>query len=176
MEESLTPLWPLIVYGAAALAVVTAMLTVSALLGQRHRESATHEIYESGIISTGSARVRFDAGGHPLRVLPAGPHAARFEEHVVRHCLELLVAGRLRRPEVVVLRRPPRHRRQTQHGQTQSPSHRPSPPGPSPPRPPSPHRPDHPRFPLEQVAGAAVVPGAADYGMGPTKTGGDGVE
>ena len=61
MEDALTPFWPLIVYGAAALAVVAGMLTVSALLGQRHRERATHEIYESGIVSTGSARVRFDA-------------------------------------------------------------------------------------------------------------------
>jgi NADH-quinone oxidoreductase subunit A len=34
---------------------------VSAVLGQRHREGATDETYEAGIVSTGSAQVRFDA-------------------------------------------------------------------------------------------------------------------
>ena len=59
-ELSLT-LWPLIVYGAAVVAVVASILAVSAVLGQRHREQSTDEIYESGIVSTGTARVRFDA-------------------------------------------------------------------------------------------------------------------
>ena len=54
-------IWPLIVYGAAALAVVAGMLAVSAVLGQCHREGATDEPYESGIAATGSAQVRFDA-------------------------------------------------------------------------------------------------------------------
>lgn len=52
-------LWPLAVYFAAVLALVAAMLVVSYLLGQRHREQATGEPYESGIVSTGSARLRF---------------------------------------------------------------------------------------------------------------------
>jgi NADH-quinone oxidoreductase subunit A len=60
MEESLMPGWQLIVYGAAALAVVVGMLLVSALLGQRHKERTTDDPYESGIIPTGSARIRFD--------------------------------------------------------------------------------------------------------------------
>ena len=54
-------MWPLIVYGAAALAVVAGMLAVSAVVGQRHREGSTDEPYESGIAATGSAQVRFDA-------------------------------------------------------------------------------------------------------------------
>jgi NADH-quinone oxidoreductase subunit A len=54
-------IWPLIVYGAAVLAVVVGMLALSAVLGQRHREGATDKTYESGIVSTGSAQVRFDA-------------------------------------------------------------------------------------------------------------------
>jgi NADH-quinone oxidoreductase subunit A len=37
------------------------MLVVSALLGEHHRERATTEPYESGIVSTGSARLRFHA-------------------------------------------------------------------------------------------------------------------
>ncbi|MBZ0157532.1 MAG: NADH-quinone oxidoreductase subunit A [Alphaproteobacteria bacterium] len=36
------------------------MLVLSHLLGQRHRERATGEPYESGIVATGSARLRFD--------------------------------------------------------------------------------------------------------------------
>jgi NADH-quinone oxidoreductase subunit A len=54
-------IWPLILYGAAALAVVAGMLSVSAVLGQRHREGATDEPYESGIAATGSTQVRFNA-------------------------------------------------------------------------------------------------------------------
>ena len=60
MEDSLVPSWPLIVYGAAVIAVVVSLLLVSALLGQRHKERTTDDPYESGIIPTGSARIRFD--------------------------------------------------------------------------------------------------------------------
>lgn len=61
MDASITSLWPFILYSIAVLAVVSGMLAVSALLGQHHREDATGEIYESGIVSTGTAGVRFDA-------------------------------------------------------------------------------------------------------------------
>ena len=54
------PLWPLAVYFAAIVLIVAAMLGFSSVLGQRHRERATAEPYESGIVSTGTARVRFD--------------------------------------------------------------------------------------------------------------------
>jgi NADH-quinone oxidoreductase subunit A len=53
-------LWPLAAYFAAVIAIVTVMLVLSYVLGQRHRERATEEPYESGIVSTGTARVRFD--------------------------------------------------------------------------------------------------------------------
>ena len=52
------PLWPLAVYGLLVIVLVTGMIGLSALLGERHRERATGEPYESGIVSTGSARVR----------------------------------------------------------------------------------------------------------------------
>ena len=55
-----TSLWPLAVYFAAVVLIVTAMIALSSVLGQRHRERATAEPYESGILSTGTARVRFD--------------------------------------------------------------------------------------------------------------------
>jgi NADH-quinone oxidoreductase subunit A len=51
-------LWPLVVYFAAVLVVVVGMMSLSAVLGQRHQERATGEPYEGGIVSTGSARVR----------------------------------------------------------------------------------------------------------------------
>lgn len=54
-------LWPLVVYFGAVLAVVGAMIGLSWLLGERHRERATGEPYESGILPTGSARMRFPA-------------------------------------------------------------------------------------------------------------------
>lgn len=55
-----TPLWPLSVYIAAAVAIVAGMIVLSYVLGQRHRGRATGEPYESGIVSTGFAHVRFD--------------------------------------------------------------------------------------------------------------------
>ncbi|MEJ2164724.1 MAG: NADH-quinone oxidoreductase subunit A, partial [Desulfobacterales bacterium] len=41
--------------------LVVLILALTSLLGERHRDRATVEIYECGIISTGSARVRFAA-------------------------------------------------------------------------------------------------------------------
>jgi NADH-quinone oxidoreductase subunit A len=63
MTEQITsaaPLWPLGVYFAAVVLMVAAMTALSYVLGERHREKQTNEPYESGIVSTGSARVRFD--------------------------------------------------------------------------------------------------------------------
>jgi NADH-quinone oxidoreductase subunit A len=48
------------VYAALVVLSVTGMLFLSFLLGQRHRERATGEPYESGMVSTGTARTRFD--------------------------------------------------------------------------------------------------------------------
>ena len=53
--------WPLALFFILVLLLVLFILAVSSVLGQRHRDRATAEIYECGIISTGSARVRFAA-------------------------------------------------------------------------------------------------------------------
>lgn len=53
-------LWPMAVYFFAVLFVVGGMLLLSHILGERHWDRATGEPYESGIVSTGSAHVRFD--------------------------------------------------------------------------------------------------------------------
>ena len=55
------PVWPLVVYFAIVLILAAGMIIVSALLGERHRERATDEVYESGMLPTGSARLRFPA-------------------------------------------------------------------------------------------------------------------
>src|ERR1700731_1622657 len=54
-------LWPLAVYVAIVSVLVVSMLGISFVLGQRHNERATGSPYESGIVSEGSARVRFSA-------------------------------------------------------------------------------------------------------------------
>lgn len=55
-----TPIWPIALYFLLVIALVAGMLGISALLGERHRERVTGQVYESGILSTGTARVRFD--------------------------------------------------------------------------------------------------------------------
>jgi NADH-quinone oxidoreductase subunit A len=51
-------MWPLLLYFVLVLLLVSGMLLVSYVLGQRHREPATAVPYEAGIESEGSARVR----------------------------------------------------------------------------------------------------------------------
>lgn len=56
MNESL---WPAGVYFLLVVILTVTMIAVSYLLGQRHRDRATGSPFESGIVSEGSARVRF---------------------------------------------------------------------------------------------------------------------
>jgi NADH-quinone oxidoreductase subunit A len=60
LDNFSTGLWPLLVYFAAVVVLVVVMIAFSYFLGERHREKQTEEPYESGIMSTGTARVRFD--------------------------------------------------------------------------------------------------------------------
>lgn len=50
--------WPLAVYFAAVLFILATMLGLSYVLGQRHFEPATGDVYEAGIVEEGSAHVR----------------------------------------------------------------------------------------------------------------------
>ncbi|MGH9392892.1 MAG: NADH-quinone oxidoreductase subunit A [Terriglobales bacterium] len=54
-------LWPLIVYFVLVLLLVLAMLGLSALLGERHRQPETALPYEGGVASQGSSQVRLSA-------------------------------------------------------------------------------------------------------------------
>lgn len=44
------------------------MIGLSQLLGERHKERTTGDPYESGIVPTGSARIRFDANFYLIAV------------------------------------------------------------------------------------------------------------
>ncbi|HEY9045595.1 MAG TPA: NADH-quinone oxidoreductase subunit A [Ohtaekwangia sp.] len=59
--EHSASLWPLFLYGLIVLSLVGVMLGLSYILGQHHNERATNDPYEGGILSTGSARIRFSA-------------------------------------------------------------------------------------------------------------------
>jgi NADH-quinone oxidoreductase subunit A len=61
-------LWPLAAYFAIVIALVVLLLGLSALLGERHHERATELPYESGVASTGSARLRFGASFYLVAV------------------------------------------------------------------------------------------------------------
>ena len=60
-EVSNPALWPLAVFFILVVLLVMSIIAVSSVLGQRHRGRTTDEIFECGMISTGSARVRFAA-------------------------------------------------------------------------------------------------------------------
>ena len=55
----MAPIWPIALYFLFVVVLVCAILGLSYVLGQRHRERATGDYYESGIKSAGTARVRF---------------------------------------------------------------------------------------------------------------------
>ena len=67
--DNTIPLWPLLLYGAIVLGLVCIMLGLSFVLGQRHNERATNEPYEGGILSTGSARLRFSSQFYLIAML-----------------------------------------------------------------------------------------------------------
>ena len=62
-------LWPILAYGAIVLSLVCVMLGLSYVLGQRHKERATDEPYEGGILSEGSARLRFSSQFYLIAML-----------------------------------------------------------------------------------------------------------
>ena len=62
-------LWPILVYGAIVLSLVCLMLGLSFILGEQHKERATGEPYEGGILSAGSARLRFSSQFYLIAML-----------------------------------------------------------------------------------------------------------
>lgn len=62
-------LWPLLAYVGFVLFLVASVVMLSAVLGERHNDHATGEPYESGILSTGSARVRLSTKFYMVALL-----------------------------------------------------------------------------------------------------------
>lgn len=62
-------LWPLCLYFIVALVVAGSMVGLSFVLGERHSDRATGQPYESGIVSTGSARVRLSVKFYIIAML-----------------------------------------------------------------------------------------------------------
>src|SRR6478736_9193407 len=69
MMESKAPLWPLFLYGLVVLSLAGIIIGLSYFLGQRHKERATDEPYEGGILSHGSARIRFSSQFYLIAML-----------------------------------------------------------------------------------------------------------
>lgn len=61
MPAQTPALWPLALYSLAVVVMIAGIVGLSYVLGQRHRERATGIPYESGMMPTGSARLRFSA-------------------------------------------------------------------------------------------------------------------
>ena len=53
-----TEIWPLAIYFLMVILLVITMLVLSWLLGQRRREAATNDPFESGIVSVGGSQIR----------------------------------------------------------------------------------------------------------------------
>jgi NADH-quinone oxidoreductase subunit A len=62
-------IWPLFLYGLIVLSLVGIMIGLSYFLGQRHKERATDDPYEGGILSHGSARIRFSSQFYLIAML-----------------------------------------------------------------------------------------------------------
>jgi NADH-quinone oxidoreductase subunit A len=67
--ESSDLLWPVLIYGLIVFTLVGAILVLSYPLGGRHKERATDDPYEGGILSTGSANVRFSSQFYLIAML-----------------------------------------------------------------------------------------------------------
>jgi NADH-quinone oxidoreductase subunit A len=64
-----TAYWPLVVYLGLILVAVLGLTGLSHVLGPRHREPATGEPFESGIVHLGTGRLRFPVHFYLVAVL-----------------------------------------------------------------------------------------------------------
>ena len=51
-------LFPLILYGGIVIVAIIGLLVISAFLGQKRKDHATHDVYESGAMPTGSVNIK----------------------------------------------------------------------------------------------------------------------
>jgi NADH-quinone oxidoreductase subunit A len=57
--QNIAPIWPLVMYCAAVIALISSMTAISHVLGQRHASKATVQPFEAGIVTVAYARIRF---------------------------------------------------------------------------------------------------------------------
>jgi NADH-quinone oxidoreductase subunit A len=69
MSPATDQLWPLLVYTLLVIGTIALILGLSHVLGQRHREPATGEPYESGVVPVGTGRLRFPVRFYLVAVL-----------------------------------------------------------------------------------------------------------
>jgi NADH-quinone oxidoreductase subunit A len=68
-SENTALLWPILAYAAIVFTLVGAILGLSYVFGQHHNDRATGEPFESGILNTGSARLRFSSQFYLIAML-----------------------------------------------------------------------------------------------------------
>ncbi len=61
--------WSFVVYGAAVTGLVSAIMLLSYLLGESRQSAEKHEPYESGVETTGMARMRFSSQFYLIAIL-----------------------------------------------------------------------------------------------------------
>ena len=60
-DDHIFAIWPFLLYTVLVIFLLIAILALSYVLGQHHREKSTDLPYEGGIQQSGSARLRFSA-------------------------------------------------------------------------------------------------------------------
>jgi NADH-quinone oxidoreductase subunit A len=64
-----TDLWPLLVYSVIVIALIAGLLVASSFLGQKRKDHATHDVYESGVVPTGSANLKINVPFYRTAIL-----------------------------------------------------------------------------------------------------------
>ncbi len=62
-------LWPLLVYTVIVIGLIVGLLFVSTLLGQKRQDHATYDVYESGVVPTGSANLKINVPFYRTAIL-----------------------------------------------------------------------------------------------------------
>jgi NADH-quinone oxidoreductase subunit A len=62
-------MWPILAYTVVVFLLVVVIMVFTHLTGERHRERATGEPYESGVRPTGSARLRFPSSFYLIAMI-----------------------------------------------------------------------------------------------------------
>jgi len=62
-------LWPLLAYSVIVLLLIVGLLVASTLLGQKRKDHATHDVYESGQLSVGSANLKLNVPFYRTAIL-----------------------------------------------------------------------------------------------------------